>query len=204
MMTVARKLEWLRRFFAVVKNLIERNLEGAGPFLQRFHARNGVAILHAGYIGLDQPRGLCDFDLAHVFRFANLLQFLPNQHNRSLQQAAFSSKLGNLPDAIMPGLTSPPLFPHIVPAPSHQGKTVITSAVLARGIPAGIQLLLPRWRSGKTVLLPPGWLLGFDAGGDRPGLAAPPARRAEPAVGRRAPREQRGGGSGGDRRASRR
>src|SRR5437588_7771978 len=68
---VPGKFQRLRRLFTVVQNLIKRNLQSAGPFLQSFHTRDGVTVLHARYVRLHQPGGLRDFNLAHVFGFAN-------------------------------------------------------------------------------------------------------------------------------------
>src|SRR5215470_593880 len=48
-----REVRQLRRFLAVVEELIERHFESASKFLQRFNSRNGVAIFDAGDVAAE-------------------------------------------------------------------------------------------------------------------------------------------------------
>ncbi len=53
----------LRGFFAVVKELIERDLEGAGHLFERFDGRNGMAIFDARNVTAQQPGAFLDVPL---------------------------------------------------------------------------------------------------------------------------------------------
>ena len=53
----------LRGFFAVVKELIERDLEGASHLFERFDGRNGMAIFDARNVTAQQPGAFLDVPL---------------------------------------------------------------------------------------------------------------------------------------------
>src|SRR5215470_12941603 len=48
-----REVRQLRRFLAVVEELIERHFESASELLERFNSRNGVAIFDAGDVAAE-------------------------------------------------------------------------------------------------------------------------------------------------------
>ena len=53
----------LRRFFTVVEELIERDLESAGQFLERFNGWDSVAIFNAGDVATKEAGPLLDVTL---------------------------------------------------------------------------------------------------------------------------------------------
>ncbi len=61
--------------FAVIKELVERNFEGAGKFFNRFKCRNRVPILHTRDIAPQQSCAVFNFPLRQVLFFAKRLVF---------------------------------------------------------------------------------------------------------------------------------
>jgi len=73
----------LRRFFAVVKELIERDFESTSHFLQRFNRGNSVAILEARDIAPEKARSLFDVTLGEFLVLAECAKAITNNHGCS-------------------------------------------------------------------------------------------------------------------------
>src|SRR5713226_4844194 len=70
----------LRRFFTVVKELIEWALECACQLFQRFDGRNSMAILDAGNIAAKQTGTLLDVALGEFLFLAHCAKTVTNNH----------------------------------------------------------------------------------------------------------------------------
>src|SRR5271157_6339412 len=70
----------LRRRFAVIKELIERDFERTGQFFQRLDGRYGVAVLDAGNVTTQQSRPLLDVPLGELLLFAQGAKAVTDNH----------------------------------------------------------------------------------------------------------------------------
>jgi len=75
-----RKIGQHGRFFSVIEELVERDFQGAGHFLERFDGRNGVAIFDAGDIAAKQSGALFDVPLGVLFVFAQGAKPVTDNH----------------------------------------------------------------------------------------------------------------------------
>jgi hypothetical protein len=75
-----RKVGKLGGLFSIVEELIERDFEGAGHFLECFDGRNGMAILHAGNIAAKQSCPLFDVPLGKLLFFAQNAKPIADNH----------------------------------------------------------------------------------------------------------------------------
>jgi len=71
------KLGWL---FSVVEELIKRDFEGAGHFLEGFNGRYGMAILDPGDVAAKQSCALFDVPLGKLLFFAQNAKPITDNH----------------------------------------------------------------------------------------------------------------------------
>lgn len=57
---VQGEIRQLRRFLAIIKELVQRHFKCPSHLLQRFYGRNRMAILYARYVATKQTCGLLD------------------------------------------------------------------------------------------------------------------------------------------------
>jgi hypothetical protein len=70
----------LGRLFAFVEELVDRDLQGAGKLLKRFHGRHRVAAFDSGDLAAQQTGTLLDVALRKVFVFAQGPQAIADDH----------------------------------------------------------------------------------------------------------------------------
>ena len=70
----------LGRLFTLVEELVDRDLQDAGEFFQRFHGRHPVAAFDAGDVATQQPGALLDVALRKRFVFAQDPQAVADDH----------------------------------------------------------------------------------------------------------------------------
>ena len=76
----------MRRFFAVVEELIKWALESASQLFQRFDGRDRVAILDTGNIAAKQAGTLFDVTLCKFLFFAQSAKPVTDDHGLSILQ----------------------------------------------------------------------------------------------------------------------
>ena len=74
------KIGQLGRFVAIVKKLVQGNLEGAREFFQRFHGRHGVPVFDARDIAAEQAGPLFNFALREFLLFPQNSQSVADNH----------------------------------------------------------------------------------------------------------------------------
>src|SRR2546430_16314649 len=74
------KIRQLRRFFTVIKELIEWHLEGTCQLLKCFDRGNGMAILHARNVAPKQACSLLDVALGKLLFFAQRAKTITDNH----------------------------------------------------------------------------------------------------------------------------
>ena len=74
------QIRHLRRFFAVVKELIKWDLESASHFLQCFNGGNGMTVFHPRNVAPEQARALFDVTLGEILFFAEYAKAIANNH----------------------------------------------------------------------------------------------------------------------------
>jgi hypothetical protein len=79
--------------FIVGEKLVERNVQGAREFFQRFDRRNGAAIFEARKVTAKQAGALLDVALREVLRFAKPPKPFADDHGESLQYLALPTQL---------------------------------------------------------------------------------------------------------------
>src|SRR2546426_7123790 len=75
-----REIGQLRRFLAVVEELIEWNLQRPGHFLQRLDRRNRVAVFDAGDVTTEKASALFDVSLGKLLFFSKRSQTVADNH----------------------------------------------------------------------------------------------------------------------------
>jgi hypothetical protein len=74
------KMGKFRRPLAVIEELIKRHVQRPSHFLQRFDARNGIAVLDTGNVTAKQTRALFNVALRKVLFFAQSAQAVSHDH----------------------------------------------------------------------------------------------------------------------------
>jgi hypothetical protein len=77
-----RKIGQLGRFFAIVEQLVERNLHRSRQFFERLDGRHGVAIFHARNVTAEKSGALLDVTLGKFFCFSKQADTISNYHGR--------------------------------------------------------------------------------------------------------------------------
>ncbi len=85
-----------RRFFAVIKELIEWDLEGACYLFQRFDGWDSVTILDAGYVTAKQTCALFDVALREFLCLAHFAEAVANNHGGIVSSQCLEGKQGEL------------------------------------------------------------------------------------------------------------
>ena len=75
-----RKVGENGRFFSVIEQLVERDLQSAGHFLECFNGRDSMAIFHARDIAAKQSGTLFDVPLGKLFFFAQYAKPISDNH----------------------------------------------------------------------------------------------------------------------------
>ena len=75
-----RKIGQLGRFFAVVEQLVERNLHRSCQFLERLDGRYRVAIFHARNVTAEKSGAFLDVTLGKFFCFSKQANTISNYH----------------------------------------------------------------------------------------------------------------------------
>jgi hypothetical protein len=77
------QIRQLRRLLAVIEELLHRNFQCPGHFLERFNSRYGVSVFHARDVATKQARPLLNVPLRKLLRIPQLSQPVADNHPES-------------------------------------------------------------------------------------------------------------------------